>query len=612
MKKSKTLSILSAILFGFIIIIAPVKAADGYNNWEISSFDSLIQIEKNGSVMVTETIVADFSKEQHHGILRDIPVRYEDDLGNKLKLDLEIIKITDEKGVYEWPYKQYDDGDYLELKIGDPDLYLSEPATFKITYKLEDAVTFFKDHDELYWNVTGTEWPVAINSTSATIQFPPKDPAGGIKVANAAGPVSTVETEMPEIKKEDLQTICYTGYYGSTAQDCSIEIINNVITFKANQRLESSEGLTAVVGFPKGVVIEPAMVEKVLRFSKNNWAYLIPIILTIYLFIIWYTRGRDPEADRTTIMPHYNPPDKLTPSEVGTMIDENVDIRDITAAIIDLAIRGYIKIIEKDEKGEEYEFQKLKDFEKDSGLKEHEKKILQAMFDSVLGASKDTVKLSDLKNKFYRSIPGIKNQIYEELVEKGYFQKNPEKVRDNYYAIGWSLIGIVFFLLIFIGIFIGFKISIITVISGIIFLIFAPFMPAKTKKGVEVFYKIKGLEEYINTAEKDRIKFQEKENIFEKLLPYAMALNIAEKWSKAFEGINKTAPDWYQSSSPSFAHNFTTFYFLHSLNKINNSMQSTLQSAPRSSSSGSSWGGHSGFGGGFSGGGFGGGGGGSW
>ena len=144
------------------------------------------------------------------------------------------------------------------------------------------------------------------------------------------------------------------------------------------------------------------------------------------------------------------------------------------------------------------------------------------------------------------------------------------------------------------------------VISAILIMIFGRYMPAKTKKGAETYIKILGLKEYINTAEKDRLKFQEKENIFEKLLPYAMTLGIADKWTKAFEGIYKTPPSWYQSNNPNFLNNFSTLYFFNSLNGLSSSMESAFQSSPRSSGSGFSSGG------GFSGGGGGGGGGSGW
>ena len=137
-------------------------------------------------------------------------------------------------------------------------------------------------------------------------------------------------------------------------------------------------------------------------------------------------------------------------------------------------------------------------------------------------------------------------------------------------------------------------------------------MPVKTKQGVEMYYKILGLEEFIKTAEKDRIKWQEKENIFEKLLPYAIAFKLADKWTTTFKDIYKTPPKWLTSKDQDFLTNFNTLTLLSTLNDFSSSATSALTTSTRSSGSGGSWSGGSSFGGGFSGGGFGGGGGSAW
>ncbi|MBU0668276.1 DUF2207 domain-containing protein, partial [Patescibacteria group bacterium] len=307
----------------------------------------------------------------------------------------------------------------------------------------------------------------------------------------------------------------------------------------------------------------------------------------------------------------YEAPKGLSPAEAGTIIDEKVDMRDISSTIIDMAVRGYIKIIETKKKkflGNDiyYEFEKLKDFTDDPSLHDHEKKTLKAIFGE---SNKKT--LNDLKNKFYRDLPEIRKAIYGQMVTDKYFPLSPDTVRNSYLTTGILLL---FFPIFILGFFIdtGFvAIPLASMASGAIILAFSKFMPAKTAKGVEMYFSVLGLEEFISTAEADRIKFQEKENIFMKLLPYAMALNIADKWSKAFEGLNKV-PDWYQSSDPDFSANFSAYYFINRLNSMSQQMNTVFTSAPRSRSSHGSWSGGSGFSGGFSGGGFGGGGGGSW
>jgi uncharacterized membrane protein len=489
----------------------------------------------------------------------------------------------------DWWYERSNDGDYVNLKIGDPDREFMEEMTYVITYEIKRAVSFkFDDHDELYWNATGDEWGVPIINANATITFPDSMPANQV--------IAT----------------CFTGGYGSNLQNCSTETVGNMIIYESNEPLFEFEGLTIVAGFPKGILTPPSFWQGFFWTIADNWGYFLPILTFLILYYLWWTRGRDEKTHRDTVMPIYKPPEDLTPSEVGTLIDESADMHDLSATIVDMAVRGYLKIKELEKGGmfssADYMFELLKPgYESDSTLHEHEKATLKAIF-----TSGKTKKLSSLKYKFYEHIPKIKNAIYKELVNKKFFPTSPDKVRSTYYGLGGGLAGVALFT---IGLFVNYSIAIPigAIASGIIIIIFAKYMPAKTKKGSEVFYKVLGVEEFIKTAERDRIKWQEKENMFEQLLPYAMALGIADKWANTFKDTFKKAPDWYSSSDPNYINNFNTGYFLRSLNSLSNSMNTNMTAAPRSSGSGGAWSGGSGFGGGgFSGGGFGGGGGGSW
>jgi uncharacterized membrane protein len=561
--------------------------ADSFG-WDIPSFTGDIKIQTDGSILVMETIVADYSNESHHGIYRTIPVNYRDRYGNKLSLRLQVLSVKDETGK-DWDYTQSTEGDNINIQIGNADVLLDKPSTFILNYKLDRAITFFDDHDEIYWNLTGNDWGVDMKKVHATVTVP-----SGIAEA-------------------DIKATCYTGAYGASEHNCTYKTQGQTTTFDVTTAapdapaLQPGEGLTIVVGFPKNFVTPPTFLQNLLWILSDNWGYALPLIVFICLYYLWRTRGRDPKISRTAIMPIYTPPNKLTPTEIGTIIDESVDIKDISSAIIDLAIRGYIQIKELKEKvlffdSTDYQLINIKKFEDDAKLKDHEKRLLGAIF-----FRGDTTKISALKNRFYKDLPGIKDAVYNELVGDGYFPTSPDKVRKTYITFGIILIAVASFG--FTGISTIFSISIPIGIgaSGLLLLAFAKFMPVKTKKGVETYYLIKGLEEYIGTAEKDRIKFQEKENIFEKLLPYAMTLGLATKWCTAFEGIYKTPPSWYTSTNPAWNSGFTPMLLMHSMDNMTNTMQTAFTSSPRSAA-----GGGSGFGGGFSGGGFGGGGGGSW
>jgi uncharacterized membrane protein len=582
-----------------IVSISPVFAY-GWD-WDIKNFDTTIQINKDSTIDVNEKIVVDFSREQHHGIYRLIPIKYVDTEGKNSQIPIHVSSITDENGK-AINYSVSDEDEYLNIKIGDPDVYVNTLITYNISYKAERAIGNYDAYDEIYWNATGDKWEVPIENATATIKMPQKIDAASLKAT------------------------CYTGSYGSREQNCKSEIIDGAtIKYTASAgnnsstpALSSMQGLSIVGGFPKGIVdpTPPSEEEifaqapwyiKIFLFFIYNWGLLIPVGVGILMAYFWYTKGRDPSTGKTAIMPFYTAPDNLKPSEVGTIIDESVDIRDITSAIIDLAIKGYLQINEKKEKTlifntTNFSFKLLKpEYTTDPTLEEYEKKILNGVFKG--NTERD---LNDLNNEFYKCLPDIKKRIYESLVKKGYFPSDPDTIRSTYLVIGSILLFGPLFLMGGLVTFLPWSIIVGIIISGIIITGCAKFMPARTLRGAETRYKILGLEEYIKTAEKDRIKFQEQENIFEKILPYALALGIAEKWTKAFEGIYKTPPNWYRSNDPNFLNNFNTFYFLNSINSLSSGMSTSFQSAPRSSGSGFSSGG------GFSGGGGGGGGGGAW
>jgi uncharacterized membrane protein len=587
--------------FALLLLTANVTPASAYGwDWDIRNFATTINVNKDSTINVTEHLEVDFSREQHHGIYRLIPVKYVDTNGRRSEIPISVLSVTDDNGK-AWNYTVINEDEYINIKIGDPDVYVNEVVSYNINYRAERALGNYETHDEIYWNATGDKWEVPIHKAEATVILP------------------------EDVGKEKLKATCYTGGYGSTEKNCESEIIDGTtVKFTAfapgrlsgAPALTSYQGLTIVAGYPKGIIAptppSPSEIfekapwyQKIYLFFIYNWGLLIPLAVGALMVYLWHQKGRDPHTGKTAIMPIYKPPEDLKPTEVGAIIDESVDIRDITSAIIDLAVRGYLKIIETKDKAlffniTNYKFELLKqDYQSDASLEEYEKKILDSIFEG--GTERD---LTDLNNEFYKHIPDIKKKTYAALVKKGYFPTDPDTIRATYATIGIVLLfGTVFFIGLLIEL-LHWSLVVGIALSGLIILISAKFMPARTLKGAETKWKILGLEEFIKTAERDRVKFQEQQNMFEKILPYAMTLGIAAKWTKAFEGIYKTPPSWYSSNDPHFATNFNTMYFLNSMNALSSSMSTTLQSSPRSSGSG--------FSGGSSGGGGGGGGGGAW
>ncbi|KPJ85320.1 hypothetical protein AMJ57_03500 [Parcubacteria bacterium SG8_24] len=567
----RTLLLALAAVFSVLVpFLSPtdVRAADPE---EVRSFISEIAVHEDGRITVTERIDYYFPNPRH-GIYRDIPVRYTDERGDIFEIPIEVLEV---RGA---PFKVERSRAAIRLKIGDPDATVIGIQSYVIVYEAIGALRYFEDHDELYWNVTGHEWNVPLRQVSAVVTLPPSVPA------------------------DQVRTACYTGPFGSTASDCLVNLQDSTSHFVAQ------EPLTVVVGWPPGLV---ARLEAVRPSPVLPWLWLLlPAAAFILLMRRWWTRGRD-VGGRGTIMVEYEPPDGIRPAEFGVLMDETAHLRDITAIIVDLAVRGYLRIKEIEKKGlifksKDYEFERLKEYQDDDDLRSYEKKILDIMF----GAAK-TVTMSKLKSRhaFHGELTKIKNQIYEQVVGQGYFPSNPDRVRAKYLGAGIGITILAWVLgAMILPAFLpdhGPLPMISLMLSGVMVLVFAPLMPKRTGPGVLAWEKAKGFEEYLEKAERYRLQWQEKERIFETFLPYAMAIGVADKWAKAFEDIDMPEPEWYVGTGT-----FRTSDFGSSIRSLNSSLNSTVTSAPQRSSSGSGFSG--GGGGGFSGGGGGGGGGGSW
>lgn len=560
-----------------LFLAGPVLAEE-----KIDKFYTDIKMNTDASINVVETISYDFGEDERHGIYRDITVFYKARGGN-YELRLSDISVVDEN---ENPYNftTSHSGDYFQIKIGDADKLISGVHTYVIRYTVNRAINYFDDHDELYWNSTGNEWQVPIKEARTTVTLP---------------------RPLPEA---DVQKTCFFGSYAST-EICDSGLISSAalgrpvfdLFFEASD-LGPGEGLTVVVGVPAGTIQKPSRAETIWEIIRDNGILFLPLIVFFWLYRRWKKYGKD-EKGRGTIIAEYEAPDKMTPAEVGTLYDNRADKHDVSAEIIYLATRGYLKI-KRDESGSvfksvDYIFTKLKPA--DDLDKEIDKDIMKGLFKSG-----DEVKLSDLKYKFASVMQGVVNGLYKNLTSAGYFKNNPLMTKVKYLASGFLL----FFLTFFVGAFFGLFGVLAFILSAIIFCVFAFIMPALTKKGAETKEKILGLKLYMTVAEEARIKFhnapEKNPEQFEKLLPYAMVMKVEKEWAKQFEGIYNVKPSWYDD--PSHSGMFNAAFLAGTLSSFDSTAASTLGATVSSSASS----GGSGFSGGGSGGGFGGGGGGSW
>jgi len=563
-------------------IFFPFASAYTTREQRLENFHSEAIVMPDGSIDVTESIQMHYFGGPWHGLYRYIPVEYVSPQGFNYSLFLSVKRITDASG-RALKFESNRERHYRKLKVYIPDADNSV-QTISIEYIVSDALRFFDDHDELYWNATGDEWIVPIQAASAHIVLP---------------------TGTTNIRANP-----FTGAYRSRAQDADVEISDNSVTVRTREPLRLHEGLTVAVAFDKGFVHEPTAFDKFSLFLRSNWPLVLPIITFVVMFYVWWTRGRDPRL--RPIAAQYEPPDQLTPGEAGTLVDESADMRDITASIVDLAVRGYIVIEEHTKErmmglvhDKDYNFIVHKDRSEWSKLKPHEQELLSGLFSA--GTVGEAVSMSSLENQFYKNLPSIKSRIFESLVTHGYYKRRPDSVRSAYIGMGVVIGAIILFGGVWLAARLGMAplaFFIAGILSGLIICGFGWFMPAHTEQGTRALEGILGFEDFLVHVESDRFNRMIKTpEMFEKFLPFAMALGVEKNWSKAFQNVLKEPPTWYRGSA--YGPNFYPVMFVSDLNTMSSRASSVMTSAPRSS-------GGSGFsgGGGYSGGGFGGGGGG--
>lgn len=556
------------VLGALVLLTAHFHVVQAGTQEEISTFNTTIQAHTDGSIRVIEQIQYDFGINFRHGIYRKVPMIITNDNGDHLKMTIRIVSVTDENG-RAYQYTDTEEDDNLNIKIGDPNNTITGSHWYTITYDVWGAYRYFSDHDELFWNSTGTEWTVPIKEAKTEVTFG------------------------ATIPQEQLKGICFTGVQGSTEQSCTIETYNNGVSFTTNG-LGPSEGLTFSVAFPKGIVavVEPVkvvsfwdavlgrFVKVVLIATAVFGAIFWYILYPLWLPLKWYLYGRDPDVGREATA-SFDPPKtksgrKMTAAETGTILDEKVDNRDIAALVVQLAQKGYLTIIEKKEK--DFYLEKKKEYTSDKSLESFEKTFLEGLF-----KTKDSVRLKDAH--LAKTVETVSDDIYTRLTNDGYFPSNPVHVR-NFYATVMGFAAVTFNLQL--------------LLTGTLF---GLHMARKTILGAEAAKMAKGLKNFLQSQDR-QLNFQgKKQLLFEKLLPFAVAFGVEKNWIERFKDIGLKEPDWYQGY---YSDGFQAAYFASSLSSSVGQMSTAA--TPVSSSTGSS----SGFSGGSSGGGGGGGGGGSW
>ncbi|MBI5448850.1 DUF2207 domain-containing protein [Candidatus Gottesmanbacteria bacterium] len=550
------------LVYIFLLFSGTVAAQEEEH---IQNYDVAVAIRSDGSIRVTERIGYFFLTEKH-GIYRNIPVTKMNTNGKRFAMTISDISVEDDLG-QSYTYQRTGNGNIEVLKIGDADKTLSGLHEYVLTYTLLGALTYFPGHDELNWNFVGNQWDVPIAESGITVTVP------------------------QSITRSVFSATCFVGLAGAMGKDCEISFMDNSVTVKVSRPLASHEGATVVIGIPKGIasVLEPKEVVPFFSTLMGKITLIIFGIVALLWYVAapvlvirkWWTTGRDPKPAIGEARAWYGPPKtkrlrELTPAETGTLVDESADMRDVYATLVDLARRGYMKIIET--KNGEFDFEKQRDWRKDKVIQPFEAGLLSSVF-----KNNDLVSMKSLD--LHSAFEAAKVQLYEALVSEGFFPNNPQKIRMLYNVLS------------------GFAFVTGNLMLALVALIFGRNMPKKTLFGAEQSAIGKSLRNFLLSQDR-HLAFQAKNQMmFEKLLPYAVAFGVEEIWAGRFKGIALKQPDWYVSST---GERFNSALFVHSIKRAANT--SFAASVVSKSSRGFS----SGFSGGSSGSGGGGGGGGSW
>lgn len=562
-----------------LLLLLAASAPAWARSWSISNYSDTIVISEDGSAVVVERITAVFVG-KFNGIIRRVPVEYPGPGGSNYTLFLEVLEVKDAEG-RELKREISTFGGERKIKIYVPG---AEDAKREIviTYTVRNPIRYFDNHDEFYWNVTGNDWEVPIQAASANVTLPPK----------AADAV--------------VRAQAFTGVYGSVERDATARVEGAKAYFETTNPLPMRGGLTIDIFIPKGIIDPPGPLTKLGWFLESNPVLLLPLFTFAVMFTMWRFKGRDPDPGMS-VAAMYEPPKDLTPAECGALMDDSVDARDITSTIVDLAVRGYLKIEEKTETEllfftrKDYTFHLVKPSAQWGKLTEFERTMLDNIFDQG-----ERTSLSSLRNRFYTVLPSIRRNILGALKQKGMYNTDPESAR-GWAFLAIALVAVPFILLQYFGkanFFLSGWIAFAAIgLSIVIVIFFVRIMPARSLRGARTWVAVRGFEEFMNRVDGDRLRTMPPDT-FEKYLAYAMALGVEERWAKAFYGITQSPPNWYVAADRTM---FNSIYFTHNLRAMSTTASETFASAPRSSSSGSGFSG--GGGGGFSGGGFGGGGG---
>ena len=617
----------------------------------ILDYHSDITLEDDGSLEVTETItVTSKGRQIRHGIYRDFPTSYTDPYNNRYTVGFQMLSATRDSSPEQFRVENQFNG--KRIYLGNPNALVSlGQHVYTISYTTNRQLGFYPDHDELFWNVTGNGWDFPIDAASATVHLPLSIPGARVTLSGFTGPKGSRETRLTWSRDGDA------------------------FQFTGQRALSRHEGLSVLLMWPKGYIAPPTPSQKIEYFFRDNRGALLLacgfLVTLLYYVTAWSAVGRDPS--RGVIVALYEPPANLSPAAMRYLMRMGFDDKTFAAAILDMAVRGYLKITETSGA-----YRLTLTGKDDRVLGPDEKQIAGELFEgrnelllqqenhaAIKGAMTATKKwLKSAEERIYflsnskYLIPAVIVSVFVALAYLatlgvtgtllslflcvwltvwtaavvglllGVIAAWREAIRGgtSAFAKGGKALYLTFFVipflggeamgLIFLTKFTSLSFGLFLIATGILHGIFIHLIKAPTFAGRRLMDQVEGFKMFLGSVEGDRLNRanlpEQTPQMFEKFLPYALALDVEQEWANKFSGILSAAGTAPGSSGSAYSPSFYsgTAWSSFSGAGFASSFGSSLTGAISSSSSapGSSGGGGDGG----SGGGGGGGGGGGW
>ncbi|MBP8925185.1 MAG: DUF2207 domain-containing protein [Pseudomonadales bacterium] len=564
-----------------LIMVAAVHAEERILDYGID-----VHIQSNGSLDVTENIRVRAEGESiRRGIFRDFPTRYKDRYGNRVVVDLEVLGVLRD-GVREpWFTEPLDNG--ARINTGNDDfLPVPHEYTYTIKYRTTRQLGFFRDHDELYWNAIGTGWDFPIEAGSVDVHLPAPVPIDQLRVEG------------------------YTGYQGEQGRAYAARVLEpGHARWQLTEALMPRQGFTLVLSFPKGVVIEPSALQRAGWLLKDNRGVLVALaglgLLLTYCLREWRRVGRDPHQG--IVIARYEPPAEQTPASLRYIQRMAYDARCFSAEVLALAVADRLRIErQKSLFSEEWT---LHINSTSTAAGSPLKPAQQALLDHLFAGGKPSLQLNKSNAATLSAARLAHSAILEKDAHPRYFKRNSRSLATAAF-IAIASMATAWWIAANMGIA---ALIVIGIVMAIALFVFARLVRAPTAEGRALLDVIAGLKLYLGVAERDELARMPGPDSpplldagrYEMLLPYAVALEVEDAWTKKFTlavGVAAAAAatsriGWYHGSRFNDASGLSR--------ALGSSLSSQIasSSSPPGSSSGGGGGGSSGGGGGGGGGG---------